>query len=255
MPLRLYVMACGSVTHDRAVFIPQLPRGESATDPLPFALLQHPKGNVLIDTGCHPDAVSSPETCWGGLNKVFKVHVRPEELVVPQLRALGLAPEDIKYVINTHLHMDHAGGNQFFPDATFIVDHREMATVRDPASEGNGYFAKDWNHPLNYQTVEGEVDLFGDGTVRLIPAPGHTPGTLVVAVQLPQSGTVLLANDAAILERHVVEDFLPKNVWNRELAAQSLAVVRRFRDAGATVVYGHDGEAWKRVRTAPRYYE
>lgn len=255
MPLRLYVMACGNVTHDKSVFNPQMPRGEKTTAPMPMALLMHPKGNVLIDTGCHPDAVLAPETCWAGLNKVFKVEVRPEDMVVPQLESLGLFPSDIQIVVNTHMHMDHAGGNQFFPRAHFVVHRRELETAQDPAMEGVGYFAKDWNHPLDYQPVDGETDLFGDGVVRLIPAPGHTPGTMVVAVTLPGSGSVVLANDAAILERHVVEDFLPKNTGNKEQAAEALKIVRRFRDAGATIVYGHDGEAWTRVRSCPAYYE
>ena len=104
---------------------------------------------------------------------LFAVHARTDEGVVGQLAALGVKPDDIRYVVNSHFHFDHCGCNASFPRATFLVQRAELALAR---AEPKRYDAKDWDLPLEYRAVDGEHDVFGDGSVVLLPTPGHTAG-------------------------------------------------------------------------------
>ncbi len=91
--------------------------------------------------------------------------------VVSQLALLGLRPDDVRYVVNSHFHFDHCGGNEFFPQSTFLVQRREMEAAR--AGDGRREIRykperpADFDHPLDYRLVDGEHDVFGDGTVVL----------------------------------------------------------------------------------------
>lgn len=158
-------------------------------------------------------------------------------------------------VVCSHLHMDHCGANEFFRRATCVVHARELATARDPASEGRGYFRADWDHPTRWREVDGETDLLGDGRVVLIPAPGHTPGTMMAALALDSTGTVLLASDAMYTRENLDEELAPRQSWDREAWHRSAAEIRRWRDRGTLVVYGHDREQWETLRKGPDAYD
>jgi hypothetical protein len=97
---------------------------------------------------------------------------------VSQLAPLGLRPDDLAYVANSHFHFDHCGGNECFPRATFLVQKREMEAARAAAGSYAGYTpsARDFDHPLDYRLIDGEHDVSDDGTVVLVPTFGHTPG-------------------------------------------------------------------------------
>jgi predicted HTH domain antitoxin len=92
--------------------------------------------------------------------------------VVSQIARLGMRPDDITHVINSHLHVDHCGGHECFSQATCLVQSREMARARSP---DNPYNPQDFDHPLNYHLIDGDYDLFGDGTLVLLPTYGHIP--------------------------------------------------------------------------------
>src|SRR5204862_3006315 len=104
---------------------------------------------------------------------LFAIRSRTGEDVVAQLATLGIRPDEIHYVVNSHFHFDHCGCNASFARAQFLVQRAELAIAR---AEGNRYNAKDWNHPLDYVEIDGEHDVFGDGSVVLLPTPGHTAG-------------------------------------------------------------------------------
>ena len=252
--LRLYLFTCGSLEFDPAVYLPDLPRGEKVEGPIPFYLLDHPKGKVLVDTGCHPDVASDPVNAWGGLTRAFYPKVRQEDLVTEQLTRMGMDPNAIDTVVCTHLHMDHAGGNSLFPHARFLVHQKEWEAVQDLSLEGKGYFRKDWDHPLNYVFVEDGYDLFGDNSVVLRALPGHSSGHMGLVVQLENTGTVVLGIDAAPMVRNIYGP-LPRNVANPEEAQHSVDVLRDWADKGATVICGHDPKQWAKLPLAPDYLD
>lgn len=238
MPLTLSTLSVGEVELNQTLFLPQAPKGVRMRAPALVWLLRHPRGNVLVDTGIDPEAFANPQL-WGGLAKAMTPMGLPQDALLPQLQARGLSPDDISIVVNTHLHMDHAGGNRFFPRATFFVHRLEMETAKDPRNEGNGYFRTDWDHPLDYRLVDGEADLFGDGRVWLKHLPGHTPGFMVVVVEL-DGGRAVLAGDACPLEEVLRTGLVPKNMLDPEKVKLGWEWLREQQRQGAYIVFGHD---------------
>ena len=121
------------------------------------------------------------------------------EHVLNSLKAVGVTPEDIDVVICSHLHPDHCGCNAFFKRATFVIHEKEVAAARAPEAEKSGYLAQEWDLPVKIDRIGGELDLFGDNRIVLVPLPGHTPGTTGALVVLEKSGVFLLASDTVSL--------------------------------------------------------
>jgi glyoxylase-like metal-dependent hydrolase (beta-lactamase superfamily II) len=223
--------------------------------PVSCALIGHPKGNVLFDTGCHPSVATGPRARWGGLAKMMTPIMPPGENVLSSLKAIGLEPDDIDVVVCSHLHPDHCGCNQFFHKARFYVHAREMEAAKADGAVNAGYLSADWDHALPTTEIVGEHDLFGDGCIVLLPLPGHTPGTMGLLARLDTSGSFLLASDAVSLLDNLAQNFVPKNTWNADLYLESFAKIRQMQDAGTTVICGHDDSQWQSLRKGPDAYE
>ena len=125
--MKLYAMSCGYLRCRKVIFIPTADKGIVMDSPMPAYLITHPEGNVLFDTGPNPVVFDDAEKHWGRLAKVFRPLGDKESGVAAQLENIGVRTGDIKYVVNSHLHFDHAGGNRLFPGATFIVQREELA--------------------------------------------------------------------------------------------------------------------------------
>lgn len=216
------------------------------TVPVPFFLVRHPEGNVVVDGG-NPLAVAlDPHAHWGALADVFEVAMTEDDHCVAQLAREGVYPADVAYVLQTHLHIDHTGGLGHFPDATVLVHERELAAARDPSSQG--YVAADLEHDVNWRPLAGETDVFGDGTLRTLFTPGHSAGHTSLLVTLPNTGAVLLTGDASDTRRQFDGLEHPRVLHSREEAAQSLERLRALAgETGALVVPGHDAAAWARL--------
>jgi glyoxylase-like metal-dependent hydrolase (beta-lactamase superfamily II) len=173
--------------------------------------------------------------------------------VVSQLARAGLHPDDITYVVNSHLHFDHCGGNEFFPHATFLVQKPEMEAARRLGGVASySPSVIDFDHPLNYQLVDGEHDVFGDGNVLLIPTYGHTPGHQSLLVRASKDTQMVFTADACYTEENLDRDVLPRVLWDAATMSQSLATLRHLRDRqGATLFYGHDPDQWQAMRRVP----
>lgn len=249
--VRLYCLENGLIQFDTSVYVPSLPRGTRRWGPIPTFLIQHSQGLVLVDTGCHPKVAEDPKY-WGDLSRAMVPAVSQEHLAHNALKAAGFNPESVDIVVNTHLHMDHAGGNQLFPHATFLVQQREWEFAA--TQEGRGYFRNDWGHSLNYRQLEDEVyDVFGDGVVVLRRTGGHTPGHQVVEINLA-SGKIILCADV-IPMRENLQGEVPRNSIDADETRSTAAWVLGRMALGAKVVFGHDGREWESVRKAPNYYE
>jgi N-acyl homoserine lactone hydrolase len=201
--------------------------------------------NILIDTGIAPDAALPASTPKG----------RDERNVLEQLVLLGLRPADVSMVICTHFDVDHAGYNDAFPHAELVVqrEHYELARSGHPRFAGA---RAHWDHPaLRYRLVDGDTDLMPGLT--LLATPGHTPGHQSVQVRLPQTGAVLLAIDAAMMQHAFTVDrkAWPNDDNEEQLRASTCKLLDLVkRENVALVVFGHDGRQWQTLKRAPEYY-
>ena len=252
--LQVYSMPVGWLEFDSKLFFPNRPLGTMMTIPVPSYLITHPKGNVVFDTGVHCQVMQDPVARLGeAMAKSFVSRTKPGEEIVAQLAQFKLTPNDIKYVINSHFHFDHCGGNEFFPQSTILVQKNELHAARDPQLRKKAFFdPKDWDHKLNYQTVDGELDIFGDGTLVIIPTHGHTPGHQSLRVRVAGGGDFVVTGDACYTKTNMDENLLPSVAYDEQEMYKSLATLRDLRDKkGATILYGHDPDQWKEVPHAP----
>ena len=237
-PRRLYLLPIETTA---------LPLGGSQYGMVVCYLIQMSDGkNVLIDSGIPADY----QPPAGALSHTHDTNV------VLRLAELGLRPDDIDLLICTHFDVDHAGYHDAFPAAELIVQR----THYDVARGGHPRYAATrahWDHPaLRYRLVEGDTEIVPGVTLQ--ETSGHTPGHQSVLVRLPQTGPVLLAVDAVVLERL----FTPlRTAWPLDDDEEQLRASTRklldvvAREHVALVVFGHDAEQWRSLKTAPAYYD
>src|SRR6266436_8214293 len=169
--ISVYAMCGGLIDLDLSGFFCDRAPGSRATVPVICFLIAHPQGHVLVDTGVHRQALTDPVGRLGeGRAARFTLRSSPSDEMVNQLALLGLTPEHVRYVVNSHFHFDHCGGNEFFPRSAFLVQRPEMDAARQVQAGVTMRYSPspiDFDHPLDYQLLDGERDIFGDGQVVL----------------------------------------------------------------------------------------
>jgi glyoxylase-like metal-dependent hydrolase (beta-lactamase superfamily II) len=231
--------------------------GGGVAVPVPFFLIRHPEGDVVIDGG-NPLAVArDAHAHWGALADQFHVDMSEAQHCAAQLRELDVEPESVRFIVQTHLHIDHTGALGHFPQATTVVHGRELDAARSAEPpEVHGYVRADFEQPgLRWRMVDEELDLFGDGAIRLIQTPGHSAGHMSVLLHLKQTGAILLTADAAD-NLDVWEGRLPpRALHSRTDAERSLDRLRGLAgETAAMVVLGHDPDNWAQRTHAPQAY-
>lgn len=249
MSVRLLAFACGWLTGPRALFV-EGAKG-SVRVPVPVFVIEHPRGRVLFDSGMHRELQDDPVTRLGAAAAVFTPHFAAGEDIAARLAAAEINVGDVQYLVNSHLHFDHAGGNVAVPNATVVVQRREWQAAHDEAGiAANNYTPEDFDTGQPRLEVDGEHDLFGDGRVICLPTFGHTPGHQSLLVRL-DGGDVVLAADACYFRETLEELRLPMVVHDPVAMLASLQRLRALAAVGTRIVYGHDPEAWAIMPQAP----
>ncbi len=238
--------------------------GEEYEIPVPWYVIEHPQGLVVIDGGNAAECASDPRSHWGDICDVYWPVMTVEQACVPALRAAGFNPADVVYILQSHLHLDHTGAIgaiHEFPNAQVIAtrDEFEYAFAPDWFAAG-GYIQKDFNKPgvpwSLLESTEDGYDVFGDGTIRCWRTPGHAPGHQSFEITLPNSGTILLTVDAAYTTDHWEEKALPGFLASVVDTVRSVRKLHRIaRRSNATVVTGHDPDAWPTFKHVPEAYD
>jgi len=259
-PLRLYVLNSADMTVPRAF----LQQGGEGTQwvPAAFFLIKHPKGNVLFDTGVNDREIAEPGSVWArGAIDYFGLKKSPEQSIEAQLAKAGVKPDEIRYVVISHMHLDHAGNIAKFPNATFVIQNEELKQAWWPdAGFEAGYLLEDIKDTKRFQMMrlEGNLDLFGDHSVEVLRVPGHTPGSQILVARMPKTGTAVFTGDAVYLKDNLEHDRLPgqAGTWFAPAMLQGYRLIRHIRDReSAKVFYSHDGAEFKTYKQAPSYYE
>jgi glyoxylase-like metal-dependent hydrolase (beta-lactamase superfamily II) len=253
--MKLQFISAGRLRLKKSIYDRNANRSELFEAPVSAALIRHRQGNVLFDSGCHPSVVEHGEERWGSLIKVMTPVMSAQDTLLPNLACVGISPDDIDVVVNSHFHPDHCGCNQFFRKATIMAHTREIDAAKATEAEKAGYLRADWDHGQPMDAVSAERDVFGDGRVVLLPLPGHTPDTMGTKVDLDRDGSFLLVSDAVSLRANLDADTAPRNTWNADALLKSYAEIRRIEKTGATVICGHDEAQWQGLRKGADGYE
>lgn len=253
--IRLYVMDCGRLSMSNADFYADdgAYKGVAKTMVVPCFLIRHPKGDLIWDTGV-PESLADQPPKPGAESIVVT------RKLTDQLRELGLAPADIEYLSISHSHFDHIGNAGLFAKSTWIVDPDERDYAFRPAArvDAKGFAAYSALEGAKTALVEGDkpYDVFGDGTVLVVPTPGHTPGHTVLLVRLRKAGPVLLTGDMW----HVAESRAARRVPRFNVdRAKTLASMDRVEalavKENARVVRQHVPEDFAALPTFPKPLE
>lgn len=233
--------------------------GRSYEIPVPWFLLTHPRGHVIIDGGLAAEGLANPHAYWGDAVENYQPLMTKEQGCVAQLGSLGIQPENIRYVLLSHLHSDHTGAIGRFPNALHIVQRQEYDYAFKPDWFAAGaYCRNDFDRPnLNWLLLDEDgFDLYGDGTLRCISTPGHSPGHQSFLVTLASGLSFTLAIDAAYTLDHFYDLALPGLMTSASDAARSVAKLRALIEQhAAKPIPGHDPDVWPQFTLAPGWYE
>jgi glyoxylase-like metal-dependent hydrolase (beta-lactamase superfamily II) len=246
---RLYVFACATLKdRDPATYGLTRTQVESVDMSDPCFLVVHPRGTLLWETGLNDAVYNRPE---GGGAK----HDKIDKSLKSQLAEIGYKPADITYLAISHLHGDHSGNANDYAASTWIAQKKERDYMFGENLPAN-------IHPEEYAAlknsktivIDGDHDVFGDGTVMLIATPGHTPGHQSLLVRLPKTGPILLTGDLYHFPAERTLHTMPAN--EKEQTGASRAKIEALvQKTGAQIWIQHDIIGNAKLKKSPGYYE
>jgi N-acyl homoserine lactone hydrolase len=252
---RIYVFDCGTVeVKDISVFSPGVDVGKKKVLTDACYLIVHPKGTLMWDTGFNDEIASLPE--GKKVSELF--HVRLKKPVAAQLKEAGYAPESVNFLGLSHMHFDHIGNAGLFPKATLLMQKEEYESAFGPDAAKYGNDAK--NYPTlaanPSQQLTTDHDVFGDGTVVIKRAPGHTPGHQMLFVKLKKTGNVVLSGDLAHFTKNWEHKRVPSFNFDKDMSVKAMEEAEAFIKANkASFWIQHDLEQNAKLKHAPKFYE
>jgi glyoxylase-like metal-dependent hydrolase (beta-lactamase superfamily II) len=245
---RLYILNCGEgIAGDISRWSPGVNVGKS----MPFSdncyLIKHVQGWMLWDTGIADAIAAMPDGEAPADPRA--IHWRRPKTLASQLEQLGVKPSDIKYIAVSHTHPDHIGNVEMFPQAMLLVQKVEYEW---PGAKNALRFKPE--HPVT--KLEGDRDVFGDGSVKIISTPGHTPGHQSLLVKLSKTGALVLSGDAAHFMSNWENRRVPSINADKD---KTLTSMQRIADLlakeNAHIWINHDKAQRDTLTMAPGFYE
>jgi glyoxylase-like metal-dependent hydrolase (beta-lactamase superfamily II) len=245
---KLYILNCGEgVAGDISRWTPGIDEGKSVDFVDNCYLIKHSQGWFLWDTGV-TDAVAAMPNGLVPSDPKATVWRRPKTLA-SQLEQLGVKPSDLKAMAVSHSHPDHTGNVEMFPTTMLYV---QKAEYQWPGADNQPRFKP--GHPVTL--LEGDRDVFGDGSVMIFSTPGHTPGHQSLLVKLPKTGAVVLSGDAVHFKSNWENRRVPIFNSSKE---QTLASIQRISDVltkeHAQLWMNHDKVQRDTLKMSPQFYD
>jgi len=227
--------------------------------PIYVWLIEHAEGLIVIDTGIPADA---NKRIWFPpfmplIQRAARFKMAPELEIGPQLRALGFSPEDVRWVILTHLHQDHDGGLHHFPKAEFLVSWQEWENANGFKGRLNGYLNQRWPRWFQPHLVRFDAARFGpfsshyrmtkSGDIHLVPTPGHSAGHLSVILN-EEDRSIFFAGDASYSEKLLVARKADGIGINPKMQLETHRQILAYAQENPTVYLpSHDPDAKNRL--------
>ena len=243
----LIVFPCGSIeSSDRSLWSPGVDVNVKHSMVASCYLIRHTKGLMVWDTGIPAFVANSSEgvSIAGGKINLFLDKPFPQSL-----KDFGVNSNEIKHLGLSHMHADHAGNANAFSQATWYVQEAEFNAAFSPLAKQLNFIPKTYSKLKDSKIVKlnGYHDIYGDGSVVIIPAPGHTPGHQVALVQL-ESGPVLLSGDLWHFESNHKHSRVPGFNYNVEQTLDSIKFINALvAVTGAKLFIQHDKEQNNRI--------
>lgn len=253
--VRLYVFNCGSIdVLDISVFHPGIGKGEHKTLANSCYLVVHPKGTLMWDTGFPDTLAATPE----GKTVMNTFVTRLKTPLTEQFKRINKTPESVDYLGLSHMHFDHVGNSGLFPSSTVLMQKEEYEAAFGAEPQKYGFDPS--TYPIlganPVKKLESDYDVFGDGTVVVKRALGHTPGHQALYLKLAKTGNILLSGDLAHFTDNWVHKRVPGFNFDKPLTIQTMTEVEQFLKANnAQLWIQHDPEQNAEIKLAPAYYE
>ena len=257
--LRLYVFDLGDIpVSDGRMFDPPIQVAKGGCCVIVGHLIVHPKGTLIWDTGVVPDALIGSGK--PGTNFYAGKPLRAK------LAEVGYRPEDVTYLAFSHYHFDHTANANMFKTSTWIVQEAErnamLAAIGGTKLPGGSQPTPDHYNELKTSKAivlanMDQYDVFGDGSVVVMPAPGHTAGQQVLVLNLPKTGKVMLAGDLYHFREERERQVLPATLeYDKEASRQSRVKIEDYIKRNNIPMWiEHDSRLYATLKKAPNYIE
>lgn len=257
---KLYRLDCGhSLANDESVWTP----GENVGRSIEFSstcwLIKRGNEWVLWDTGV-PQATLNDPKGWSTLPKLIVYHL--DKTITGQLAEIGLKTSDVTYVALSHTHGDHVGNVGLFPNSTIVMQRAEYSWIQsadgtnDNVNQLKALARNLLGTPKHLRLIDGDTDLFGDGSVTLVSTPGHTPGSQSLLVHLKSSGFIILSGDVVHLANNFEKNIIPALNTDKEASIASMGKVKRMiATYNAKLFINHDKTQADMLKLLPASYD
>jgi glyoxylase-like metal-dependent hydrolase (beta-lactamase superfamily II) len=231
-------LECGWLTSDAALMV----TGQTGTMrmPVPAFVVEHARGTLVFDTGMHPELLERTDRMRSTAD-LFDLHISADCMLPARLAEIDIDPAAVTHAALSHLHFDHCGGLVGVPNARVLVQRAEWdAAFDDGLVEFGVYNPGDFDLGHDRDVVDGEHDVFGDGSVKLVPTPGHTAGHQSLLIE----DRLLLVGDACYCRLALDLDALPGFSADADRQRATFGELRKREANGTTLVFSHDADQW-----------
>jgi N-acyl homoserine lactone hydrolase len=257
---KLFRLDCGhSLANDESVWTP----GENVGRSIEFSstcwLVKHGSDWLIWDTGV-PEATLNDPKGWSTLPKLIVYHL--DRSLTDQLAEIGLKPREVGFVAVSHTHGDHIGNMGLFPDSTILMQQAEYTWIHSADGPNDNLHKlmalarKLLGTPKNLKLIDGDTDVFGDGSVTLVSTPGHTPGHQSLLVHLKNAGFIILSGDVVHLHDNFEKNIVPALNTDKRASIASMQKIRQIiARYNATLFINHDKKQTETLKLTPAFYD
>lgn len=258
---KIYAFQCGVINTQTHYMLKDTRVGTPFRVPVPFFLIKHGEDWIAFDTGVNVQATKDPVAHLGEERaRAFTPEMKSEDEFRVQIKKLGLQPKDLKALILSHSHFDHAGSVRNFrrTNVPIIIQNGEFTEVKKVADSGKSGICLigdfECFNELTFKVIDGVYDLFSDRSVILFPTPGHTMGHQSLYVKTDEGNAFILPADALYTSENL-EKMIPYNsAADLPLLMQNFSVFKMMSMMGVEVAPSHDPDYWANMRLAPEEF-